>query len=245
LIWGIIRRRWFTLIFIIWICILFFTANLGALSLPGRGLINNTSVQILLFLPISALCGYLLSWIIQNWEKFIPSKWLTVYRYSLVVVGIIIAIIGARTLIPILNPVTMLFREADYPAMDFIEENISAEETILINPFAWGYGIFAGNDGGFWITPIAGRKTLPPPVLYGMGKITEDGKKIPEISRQVIDYRNRPHELHAYLLDQGIHYIYIGVRGGTLSPRSLRYSSFYTTLYAKDGAWLFKLNHIQ
>ena len=129
--------------------------------------------------------------------------------------------------------------------MDFIQENIPVEETILINPFAWGYGIFAGNDGGFWITPIAGRKTLPPPVLYGMGRKSEEGKKIPEISRQVIDYRNRPHELHAYLLDRGINYIYIGVRGGTLSPHSLRYSPFYKMLYAKDGAWLFKLNHIQ
>lgn len=245
LIWGIIRRKWFTLTLILWICILFFTANLGALSLPGRGFINNTSVQILLFMPISALCGYLLSWIIHNWEKFIPSKWIPVYRYSLAVVGIVITIIGARTLIPILNPVTMLFREADYPAMDFIQENIPVKETILINPFAWGYGIYAGNDGGFWITPIAGRKTLPPPVLYGMGKITDEGKKIPEISRQVIDYRNRPHELHTYLLDQGINYIYIGARGGTLSPRSLRYSPFYEMLYAKDGAWLFKLNHIQ
>ncbi|MFC2052690.1 DUF6541 family protein [Chloroflexota bacterium] len=245
LIWGIIRRRWFTLTLILWICILFFIANLGALSLPGRGLINNTSVQILLFMPISALCGYLMSWIIQNWEKFIPSKWITVYRCSLVIGGILIAIIGARTLIPILNPVTMLFREADYPAMDFIQENIPVEETILINPFAWGYGLFAGNDGGFWITPIAGRRTLPPPVLYGMGKSTEDGKKIPEISRQVIEYRNRPKELHAYLLAQGIHYIYIGARGGTLSPRNLRNSPFYEMLYAKDGAWLFKLDHIQ
>jgi len=245
LIWGIIRRRWFTLTLILWICILFFTANLGALSLPGRGFINNTSVQILLFMPISALCGYLLSWIIRNWEKFISSKWIYVYRYSLVVIGIVIAIIGARTLIPILNPVTMLFREADYPAMIFIRENIPVEETILINPFAWGYGIFAGNDGGFWITPIAGRRSLPPPVLYGMGKLTEDGKKIPEISHQVIDYRNQPDELHAYLLDQGIHYIYIGVRGGILSPHSLRYSPFYDMLYAKDGAWLFKVNHIQ
>jgi len=245
LIWGIIRRRWFTLTMIFWICTLFFTANLGALSLPGRGFINNTSVQILLFMPISALCGYLLSWIIQNWEEFIPSKWIFVYRCSLVVFGIIITIIGARTLIPILNPVTMLFREADYPAMDFIQENIPVEETILINPFAWGYGIFAGNDGGFWITPFTGRKTLPPPVLYGMGEITEDGKKIPEISRQVIDYRNRPLELHAYLLDRGIHYIYIGARGGALSPRNLRYSPFFEMLYAKEGAWLFKLNHIQ
>jgi hypothetical protein len=245
LIWGIIRRRWFTLTLILWICILFFTANLGALSLPGRGFINNTSVQILLFMPISALCGYLLSWIIQNWEKFIPSKWISGYRYSLVVVGIVIAIIGARTLIPILNPITMLFREADYPAIDFIQKNIPVEEIILINPFAWGYGIFAGNDGGFWITPIAGRRTLPPPVLYGMGKINEERKKIPEISHQVIDYRNRPHELHAYLLDLGIHYIYIGARGGTLSPHTLRYSPFYEMLYAKDGAWLFKLNHIQ
>ncbi|MFC2043421.1 DUF6541 family protein, partial [Chloroflexota bacterium] len=245
LIWGSIRRRWFILTLILWICILFFTANLGALSLPGRGFINNTSVQILLFLPISALCGYLLSWIVQNWEEFIPSKWITVYRCSFVFVGIFIAIIGARSLIPILNPVTLLFREADYPAMDFIQENIPVEETILINPFAWGYGIFACNDGGFWITPIAGRRTLPPPVLYGMGKMTKEGKKIPEISRQVIDYRNRPNELHSYLLDLGIHYIYIGARGGTLSPRSLRYSPFFEMLYAKDGAWLFKLKHIQ
>ena len=32
------------------------------------------------------------------------------------------------------------------------------DATVLINPFTWGYGLYAGNDGGFWISPLAGRK---------------------------------------------------------------------------------------
>jgi hypothetical protein len=61
----------------------------------------------------------------------------------------VVAILGARQLISIINPITVLSRSADLPAIEWVKANLPQDETIVINPFSWGYGIYAGADGGF------------------------------------------------------------------------------------------------
>ena len=92
----------------------------------------------------------------------------------------------------------MLFRQADYPTMEWINKNIPANKTILINPFPWGYGLYAGNDGGYWISPLANRPTMPPPALYGLSpKLSRDVK---QISKNVIAYSDNLPKLHEILI---------------------------------------------
>jgi hypothetical protein len=117
---------------------------------------------------------------------------------------------------------------------------VPEDETVLINPFLWGYGFYAGQDGGFWISPLAGRKTIPPPVLYGMGD-RETAKSINEFCRQVLEKGKDAQALHDLMQSRGVHYVYIGVRGGAISAQALRSSPLFDLLYAKDGAWLFRL----
>jgi hypothetical protein len=241
LVLGIFRRHSFTLVFSLWVGLLFLAANLGALGLPGAGFVNNTSVEITLFIPLAALGGYLVSWLISTGRAAVPIRWRWVYLWSVGLAGAAVAIAGGRALLPILNPITMLFREADRPAMAWIAENIPAGETILINPFAWGYGLYAGNDGGFWISPIAGRRTMPPPVLYGLGDPGPKAWPVSEFARRALEVSGRPEDLHAHLQSQGIQYIYIGARGGTLSPRLLRESDLFQELYIQNGTYVFQL----
>ena len=124
--------------------------------------------------------------------------------------------------------------------MDWIEDNIPGNEVIMINPFSWGYGMYAGSDGGYWISPIASRPTMPPPILYGLNQ--ELGTKVVKISSEVIALSDDPDELHQYLTDQGIQYIYLGAKGGALSPHALSQSTKFKTLYHVENTWVFMLN---
>ena len=238
LVWGMIRLRSFAFLLTFWILILFLMANLAALHLPGGGLINNTSVEIMLFIPISILGGYFLDQIIMHWRGFIPDKLSLPIAGSIIVLIGLVAIIGARQLVTIINPITILSRNADLPAIEWINENIPANETIVINPFAWGYGLYAGNDGGNWISPLTGRTTLPPPVLYGLGSCN---RQIKEQSRKVIDLGSNPAALAEFLKFNQLHYIYVGAKGGVLSAEKLSASDLFAIRYQNDGVWIFSL----
>jgi hypothetical protein len=239
LAWGFLGRKRFALATVLWLMLMFSIANLGALGLPGGGFVNNTSVEITLFLPISALAGYLVGQI-YILVKRIPLRVMRKpLRLGLTVGLIVLAIIGARKLLPILNPVTMLFRTPDRPAMEWIAKNIPAEETILINPFLWGYGIYAGNDGGFWITPLTGRKTLPPPVLYGMGS-ADERRQITDACLEIVNRGNQADVLWEIMQSHGIRFVYAGARGGVISPTTLQASSRFITRYANNGVWIFE-----
>jgi hypothetical protein len=143
-------------------------------------------------------------------------------------------------LIPILNPITLLFREADRPAITWVEDHLPEDATILVNPFSWGYGLYAGNDGGFWITPLTGRQTLPPPVLYGFDNRTDNILATNATIQKTMEYASNPTALHGMMKTENIGYIFIGQRGGRFSPRGLQESGLFNLLYQMDGVWIFQ-----
>jgi hypothetical protein len=239
LVWSIGRARWFGPVLALWVGLLYLSANQGMLRLPLSTGINKTSVEIMLFVPIAALGGFLISDLLDLIGGFIPSR----FRWAYLAVASIgaagLALLGAQRLLPILNPATLLFRQADRPAITWIDANLPQGERFLINPFLWGYGIYAGQDGGFWITPLAGRGTLPPPVLYGLGT-AEQKAAIVQASRQALDQAKDPAGLYALMQEQGIGYLYTGARGGAISSSALSQSALFDTVYHQDGVWIFR-----
>lgn len=241
LIWGLIQRQWFPIILTLWVGILFGIANLGAWQLPGASFINNTSVEITLFLPIALACGYLFSWLIQGWNAVFPLPWRRLYQ-GVILIGLIIASIHAsKNLLPILNPVTILTRQADLIALDWLEQNVPLDETVLINAIPWGFRLFAGSDGGYWITPLTGRKTMPPPLLYGLDFAVSEMDRIADICRQAASYNHEPESLHTWLINHNIHYIYLGAHSGAFSAQELRTSVYFDQLYDQAGVTIFRV----
>ncbi|HEX9091546.1 MAG TPA: hypothetical protein VF831_08645, partial [Anaerolineales bacterium] len=238
LVWGIVRRARFVYLLLFWTVLLFFIANLAALSLPGGNLVNNTSVEIMLFIPISILGGYFIDQIISSWRSVVPKLVTIPVTGITIIILALIAYQGGRQLISIINPVTVLSRQVDLPAIEWINQNIPENETVVINPFNWGYGLFAGNDGGYWISPLSGRLTLPPPVLYGMG---EEMSKLNGLTQQVVDTSSDPKKFHDFLNANQLRYIYIGARGGIISPQKLSSSDLFEQLYQQDGIWIFRV----
>jgi hypothetical protein len=235
---GMIKHRRFTFILIVWILILFFLGNMAALKLPGGGLISTSSVEIMLFIPISILGGYFIDQILINWKDLIPKQFIRPSLGIILILSGFVAFLGAKQLVSIINPITILSRTADLPAIKWLGDHIPENETIVINPFAWGYGLYGGSDGGFWISPLSGRVTLPPPVLYGLGG---EAKKIIQHSQQVISLSPDPSALWEYLNSQQLHYIYIGAKGGVIPPEKLASSGLFSVLYHHDGVWIFRV----
>jgi hypothetical protein len=241
LVWAFVRRAWFSLTLVVWVALLFIISNPGRLGLPGGGFINNTSVQISLYIPIAILGGYFVSQLISLLVRIVPARWQPAVYWGAAVAALPLVIIGARTLIPILNPVTFLFRQADLEALHFIQENVPEGETVLVNPFAWGYGLYAGNDGGYWISALADRETMPPPVLYGLQNDRNELRSINRLNQQVIENSANPEALAALMRQAGLHYLYIGAKGGVFSAQLLRESPAFENLFEANGTWLFKL----
>jgi hypothetical protein len=240
LVWAGWKRQRFALAVLFWVALLFLLANLGALGLPGAGFVNNTSVQIALFMPVSLLGGFAFASIWKAWPSRVSVKARPVYRSLLGLALATLLVLGARQLLTILNPVTELFRAADRPAMDWIRSHVPEEEIILINPFNWGYGVYAGADGGYWISPLTGRATLPPPVLYGMGPGPEI-RQIAELGRQVTTYSGSPSELSGLMLENDLRYIYLGARGGVISAQALNNSPLFRLVYEANNVRIFLL----
>ncbi len=237
LIWGMLLKKRFSYLLLLWTVLLFLLANFDALRLPGGGLISNLSVEIMLFIPISVLGGYFIDQIIISWKDIIPQRLIILSLGPIVFLALLVVYIGSKQLITILNPITILSRNADLPAIEWINNNIPKNETIVVNPFVWGYGLYAGSDGGYWISPLTGRPTLPPPVLYGLGS---DREQINNESQEVIDLGSNPVDLWEYLKSYQLQYVYIGEKGGVLSPDKLSNSDLFTIVYQNDGVWIFK-----
>jgi hypothetical protein len=243
LLLALLRRWKLAITLVLWVVLMFFLANLGALRLPGGNFINNSSVEISLFVPIAALGGFLVGGLYDLAKSYLPAWGSPALAGLLVLGGVAAAILGGRTLLPILNPVTMLFREGDRPAIAWVAENVPADASILVNPFSWGYGIYAGNDGGYWIVPLAQRRTVPPPILYGYDNDRARRSALIDFEKRVLDLSSDPAGLHALLLEQHIDYVYLGVRGGALSPSLLSHDPGFQVMYAQGGAWVFRVRH--
>jgi hypothetical protein len=238
LAWSIIKRQAVGLLLTAWVILLFVLANLDSLRLPGGGLITNLSVEIILFIPISILGGFFLSQMISSWRLAIPEQIRIPAGAIAVVIFVIAGYLGAKQLVTILNPSTLLSRQADLTAIQWVEDNIATDETIVINPFAWGYGLYAGNDGGYWLEPLSGRLTIPPPVLYGLGP---GYREISQQSQEIISLANNPTGLRDFMIAHGYQYLFTGAKGGVIPPEKLSTSGLFDLVYQQDGTWILKV----
>ncbi|MCU0485986.1 MAG: hypothetical protein MUC85_07715 [Anaerolineales bacterium] len=222
-----------------WVGSLLILANLSAFGLPGGNLVNNVSVAITLYLPVAVLAGTLVSESIQLVAHYLPSRLLLPAKALLILTSLILGLIGSHQIVTILNQNLYLVRSADLPAISWAKENIPKGETVLVNPFLWGYNTYAGGDGGYWLSALASIPTLPPPVVHGMDRSAESAATN-ALSEQVIALAQHPDELYALLKSHSIHYIFLGARGGALSPDILQQSGFFEILYAEAGVSIFK-----
>jgi len=239
---ALVRRRGVTLLatLTLWFGLLFLAANLPALGLPGKNFINSISVEISLFMPLAVMGGYLAGRLLSGIGQLFSLRWQRVYWAAVALATLGLALAGTKPLLTLLNPATFQFRQADRPALAWIESNTPTDAAFWINPFAWVSNTYAGQDGGAWIPALAGRRTLPPPVL-SLLQARPQRLDLARLVQEGIHAASDPQALAEFLKHNGISYVYIGRLGGVLSPPLLARSPLFEQVYAQDGVWVFKV----
>jgi hypothetical protein len=237
---ALLSRRQLALTSATWIGALFLLANLGALGLPVRPLVDQTAVAISLYLPLSLLAGWALDRLFAGLETLAqcvihrPARLGGVWAAALVGLGCL----GASQLISLLNPGTFLLRQADLPALAWAAENLPAHARLAVNPFNWGYEVYAPADGGGWLAASASLVSVPSPVLSGL----LPGPRLNAeraLSESILRLGSDPSGLAAVLRQAGIGYVFTGRRGGAISPQALLSSPEFEVLYDLDGVRIF------
>ncbi len=109
---------------------------------------------IVLFLPVVLLAPQAL-WLL-------PREW-AVAAALVILVGW--GVWETRTIV---GPAHVLAVAADRVALSWIDGHVPSDAGFLIDTTTWG-ATYRAVDGGGWIMPLTGRKTVPPPITYGWG----------------------------------------------------------------------------
>ena len=82
--------------------------------------------------------------------------------------------------------------------------------------------------------------TNPPPVLYGLDTSVDTTLfATSDFNQEVLNLSGDAEALHALFKDQGIEYVYLGSKGGGLSPQVLLQSPYFKLLYAGNLTYVF------
>ncbi len=125
------------------------------LLLPIRiGRFRPDHAAVVLFIPVVMLAAKGLT--------LLPNRSLTWLSVGLLV------LVGVWQTRDIINQETVIADQNDLLALEWIADNTAADTVFLIDTTPWS-GIWRGFDGGWWVTPLTGRRTNPPPAVYGWG----------------------------------------------------------------------------
>jgi hypothetical protein len=247
--WGLLRRRKETVWVLVWIVLVALLLNPGWLGLQATGLVNNATAVLSLFLPLSMLSGQALAFawdrayaiLVALGGRIRPGNLTLPLRVVMSVLVVGVALWSGWGMRSIVNPVTVLATAEDMEAMSWIKEHTSPDAVFLINTRLWQLSTYAGTDGGYWIPQLTGRRTLLPALSYTFG--TPDYvRHIAAMAQVVSEAKNTDDsQLQNILEQEGVTHVYIGAKGGPLTPQMFLRSSRYRPVYSNGAVWIFEV----
>ncbi|MFU8770888.1 MAG: DUF6541 family protein [Anaerolineales bacterium] len=192
---------------------------------------------IVLFLPITLLAS---KFLISSWERLKSGKLQLAGNLLVITVVLLVLVWGTLSTRELLNPTTILATSADLQALEWIDEHVSQDARFFINVTYWQSGSYRGVDGGWWITPLIGRDTLLPPVIYIMGErdyvegILAYAQKASLLDRCGQDFRR-------LLEDANLTHVYLNKASGSLTPLSLEDCAEVALIYERNGIYLYEV----
>ncbi len=243
--WGLSRRRRETVWILAWCGLVLLVINPGGLGLPTTSLLNNATAVISLFVPLSVLNGQAVTLLWDYGPSLAAPLKLrhgaTAIRATLVVLIAGLALWGAWGMISIVNPTTVLADAEDLAAMDWIQQNLSPQAVFLINTRLWQLGVYTGTDGGYWIQQVTGRRTLLPSIPHAYGT-PEYVQHISQMARLVSEIKDGDDPRLLDIVEQdGVTHVYLGAKGGPLTPQMFLDSPGYRPVYNSGAVWIFEV----
>ncbi len=247
---GLLQRRRETAWILLWCLVVALAVNPQWLGLPPTQFVNNATAIIALFVPLSVLSG---QGIAVVWDQMplalgrlmartAPGWRVTAtVRAALAALLVGITLLSAWGMVSIINPDTILATADDLTAMAWIRENTAPGALFLVNARHWQLDVYTGTDGGYWIPLLTGRRTLLPVLGYSFGR-SEYVQHITELARIVSQTRDpQETEFQTILEQEQVAYIYIGARGGALTPQMFLAGARYRPVYNSGEVWIFEI----
>ena len=243
---ALVERRMICLV-TAWLMMMLLLANPHWLGLPGTGLVDNFTVLIALYVPVSLLTGYLLGEALEQ----VQLRWQPA-RLMAILLVIVIGGLGARARASELRPQFQMVTNTDAEAMRWIQVNTPADARFLVNSFfAYSDHYLVGSDAGWWIPLLAGRDNTVPPLLYASEAALNPHyvSQVHALARYVEDASFDDLKTMEWLHQQGITHVYIGAQGGRinepdhplLDAEALQASPYTNVVYSQNGVWIFEL----
>lgn len=224
-----------------WIGVLFLIANPDRVGLRPLWLINNHSVIITLFLPVSVLVGFGAAYVSQWIARQAPRRTRPALRLLPGALILCFAALGLWQFRDVVNPATNFATPADLPALAWAAEHTAPDARFLIGARPWLGNVHRGTDAGWWLTPLAGRWTSTPPVLYTYG-LPEYVSEVEARGAAVAALRLEDQQaLDALIEANQITHIFIGGTSGPLKGEMFWGRPEYEAVYDHDGVLIFRV----
>ncbi len=230
------RQRWtaFPLVLCGWGAVTILLLSGHKFGLPTTALVNLNSLYIILFLPLALFLGILVHHI--WWDGRAGGV-------SYVVMGGVLTAVflfGVRQQITILNPETILVRNADLAGLEWLDNNLPAGAKVAVNSWLWLGNTWAASDGGAWIVPLTRRASSTPPADYGYSlALVLSVSAFNEAATAVTNW-SAAHQAD-WLDQQGYTHIFVGQRGGFFDPAQLAANPHLSIVYGRNGVFIFAI----
>ena len=130
---------------------------------------------------------------------------------------LVVIFAGSYSQLGTVNPIPVLFTERDALAAQWIRDNTSLQDVILVDSFRWGQTYWP-SDGGGWLKPLTGRQ-----ITYA--KSAQDISAIDEL-----------------IASQNVRFVFLGQGYGELSERHFMENPVYMSVYQAEGVHIFTVN---
>jgi hypothetical protein len=238
-LWGLWRRERMALALLLWLAAIFVGANLHLIHLTP--LYSNLIAILVLYLPLTALCGYLVSevgaWLINRFD--INNQRSTRLASGLMVVVVILGIYGVQRDLRIVSRDNGFVRAGDVEAMEWVKQSTPPDALFYIATFFWTPAVAHGLDGGYYLPLLAARQTIMPLQNYVSDGTAEYSALV---NQRLSDLNAAPDSqaLAQTMRQYGITHVYVGERATSVSPQSfLDDPADFELLYDKDHVHIF------
>ena len=245
-----LARREFTVAGVgLWVAGLASLLALSLLRVPGTNMMQNFTVIIGLYIPISLACG----WLVGELLEMLPTR--SILAQAMITTVFTLAagwlMLGQRNLA---QPDTFaMVTRPDMQAMSWMRENTLPESKFLVEGFRVYESSAVGSDAGWWIPLLGGRQNTMPPQYALMNEAPLE----PDYSREVVELvkllEDNPPGSQAVLqalCGWDITHVYIGQRQGKVSidryqlfsPAEFMDNPNFTLVYRRDQVHIYALD---
>nr|MBC7244217.1 hypothetical protein [Chloroflexota bacterium] len=247
---GLLKRKKESIWILAWCMLVALLTYPRLVGLLAANLLNPSAAVIALFLPMAIWGGQAVACIWDSIQPILSAllRKVGAQRNTTILLRSILAVLLLGTalwngwgIIQIINPITVLATHEDWQAMDWIEDNTPPNALFLINARHWQYGIYTGTDGGYWIAPLTGRRTLLPTLPYAYGS-PDYVQRVNEMARIVAETKDvNELSFQTLLAQEKVTHIYIGAKGGPLTPKMFLGNARYRPVYNSGAVWIFEV----